>query len=375
MRRSAGLQRRLTDASIEAYILALETINRLSVTYRIETFAYLICNAWELLLKAKIIQDTGNPKAIFYKTKRGAPKRSWSLRDCLVRVFVQDNNPIRRNLELIEELRDDGTHLVIRQVPHEVMSLFQACVVNYHNRLSDWFDLSLSKRLNVGMLAIVYDLGPDQFDLSSSVLRRKLGRDTALYLAQFQAKLRKAFIELGQPTEFSIGIGYKLTLTKKPGEGDIVLTKGEVGKAIGIVEVPKDPSSTHPYRRTELVEEVNAALQGRTRITTHDIDCIVKLYQIRRRPEYYYQGSVKGSPVQYSHSFVEWIAGQFRNDSNFFAKAREKQKASKKTGNLEIVRSAPRRAPPMADVEGQQVAIEVGASRQVPAGADLRWET
>lgn len=76
-RRSAGLQRRLSDASIEAYILALETINRLSITYRIEAFTYLICNAWELLLKAKIVQDTGNPKAIFYKTRRGEPKRSW----------------------------------------------------------------------------------------------------------------------------------------------------------------------------------------------------------------------------------------------------------------------------------------------------------
>jgi hypothetical protein len=54
-----GLKGRLLENSIEAYILALESINRLSIKYRVETFAYLICNAWELLLKAKIIQDAG----------------------------------------------------------------------------------------------------------------------------------------------------------------------------------------------------------------------------------------------------------------------------------------------------------------------------
>ena len=83
MRGNPGLKGRLLDKSIEAYILSLETINRLSVKYRVETFAYLICNAWELLLKAKILQDTKRRRAIYYKKKRGEPRRSLSLRDCL----------------------------------------------------------------------------------------------------------------------------------------------------------------------------------------------------------------------------------------------------------------------------------------------------
>ena len=353
-RRSAGLQRRLLDASMEAYILALETINRLSITYRVEAFTYLICNAWELLLKAKIIGDTGNPKTIFYKTRRGESKRSWSLSDCLMKVFVHENDPSRRNLELVEKLRDDATHLVIRQVPHDVMALFQACVVNYHNRLSEWFGLSLSQRVNVGMMAIVYDLGPDQLDLSSRVLRRKLGRDTALYLARFQTKLREEFIALGQSPEFSIGIGYKLALTKKPGEGDIILTKGEVGKTVGIVEVPKDPSSTHPYRRTELVTQVKAALEGETTVTTYDITCIVSVYSIKKRPENYYKGRVEGSPGQYSNGFVEWIVNQYHNDPSFFRKAREKAKLLKNNPLDEVsTRTPPHRETALPDVESQ----------------------
>lgn len=75
--------------------MALETINRLSIKYRVETFTYLICNAWELMLKAKIIADTGDKRVIYYKKKRGQPRRSLSLRDCLKQTFP-DNDPTRR---------------------------------------------------------------------------------------------------------------------------------------------------------------------------------------------------------------------------------------------------------------------------------------
>jgi hypothetical protein len=65
-----GLKGRLVDKSVEGYILALETINRLSIQYRVETFCYLICNAWELLLKAKILEDTDNNRNAIYRGKK-----------------------------------------------------------------------------------------------------------------------------------------------------------------------------------------------------------------------------------------------------------------------------------------------------------------
>lgn len=106
-RGNPGLKGRLLDNSTDAYVLALETINRLSIKYRVETFAYLICNAWELMLKAKIIHDSSDKKSIYYKKKRDEPRRSLSLRDCLKRVFPDDFDPTRRNIELVADLRDE----------------------------------------------------------------------------------------------------------------------------------------------------------------------------------------------------------------------------------------------------------------------------
>lgn len=224
------------DKSIEAYILSLEIINQLSVKYRVETFTYLICNAWELLLKAKILEDTKKRKYIYYKKKRGEPRRSLTLRDCLKKIFPNANDPTRRNFERVVNLRDEAVHLIISQVPKDVLALFQACVLNYHKRLTGWFGISLSERVSVGMMTIVYDFSPEQFDLKNPILRRQLGRDAAQYLAQFQAEIRQEFEELGKPAEFSIDIGYKLELVPKIGEADIVLTKNETGSTTSIVE-------------------------------------------------------------------------------------------------------------------------------------------
>ena len=212
-RGNPGLKGRLLDKSIEAYILALETINRLSIQYRVETFCYLICNAWELLLKARILDTDRKPNSIFYKKERGKRQRSLSLRDCLNRSIPDRKDPVRRNIERIEDLRDEATHLVISQVPREVLGLFQACVINYHRRLGEWFDVSLSDRVPVGMMTIVYDVGPDGFDLNNKRLRRKLGRAAVEFLGGYCSEINRELDQLQRSNQFAIGIEYKSVLT------------------------------------------------------------------------------------------------------------------------------------------------------------------
>lgn len=328
-RGNPGLKGRLLDKSVEGYILSLETINRLSVKYRVETFCYLICNAWELLLKAKLLADAGNDHNAINrgKKKRGERRESLSLRECLDRIIPDKSNPERRNIERIAELRDEAVHLVLSQIPRDVLCLFQAGVINYHNRLGKWFGVSLSDRIPVGMMSIVYDMRPEQGDLTDKRLRRELGRDAATFLARYCSQLKQEFDHLQRPAEFSIGIEYRLVLTKNQDEADILLSTGPtVGAATQIIEVPKDPSKSHPFRQTEVKEKVKLAVSG-LQINPHDIQCVNKVHGIKQRPEYFYQGKVKGSPAQYSQAFVDWLVKQFQRDQHFFQKARSKAKS------------------------------------------------
>jgi len=327
-RGNPGLKGQLVEKSVEGYVLALETINRLSIKYRVETFCYLICNAWELLLKAKILVDSGNDRNAIYrgKKKRGARRESLSLRECLDRAIPNKSAPERRNIECIADLRDEAVHLVLSSVPTDVLSLFQACVINYHRRLNEWFSVSLSDRVHVGMMSIVYDLEPHRGDMTDKRLRRELGREAVAFLTSYCARIKNEFDHLNGPLQFSVGIEYHLALTKSLDDADIVLSQGPAaGTGLQIVEIPKDSSKSHPNRQKEVIQKFNAAVPGLS-INQHDIQCVNKAFGVKKRPEYFYQGEVKGSPAQYSLAFVDWLIQQHQRDAEFFSRAKARSK-------------------------------------------------
>ena len=218
--------------------------------------------------------------------------------------MTNEKDPVRRNVECVKELRDEATHLVLSQIPSEVISLFQASVVNYHNRLTAWFGVSLTDRVPGGMMSIVYDMSPEQSDMTDKRLRRKLGADSATFLARYCAELRHESDDLEKPAQFMIGIDYRLVLTNKPSEADITLVSGPGGELTQLVEVPKDPSRSHPFRQKEVIEKANEFIKE-IKINQYDIRCINEIYKIKSKSECFYQGKITGSPAQYSSEFCE----------------------------------------------------------------------
>lgn len=320
------LQTRLIDKSVEAYTLALETINRLTIQYRLESFCYLYCNAWELLLKARIIATNDGDWTTIYYAQSGPDKRTLSLRDCLNRVFPNALDPTRRNIESVELLRDEAVHLVIGHIPRDVVGLFQAGVINYHRCLSRWFGKSLSDGVPVGMMSITYDLSPEHSDLSDARLQKDLGEDAAEFLMRYCAALKNELDALDGAPEFSIGIEYRVVLTKREDEADIRLSSGSLnGEPTQAVEIPKDPSVTHPFRQKEIIEQVNSRLGAET-INQYDIQSVNNTHSIKKRADFFYQGKVPGSPVQYSQKYADWLVTRFQQDDQFFRKARGKFK-------------------------------------------------
>jgi len=316
------LTRNLRDSSLEAFILALETINRPSIRYRMEAFCILFCNAWELLIKAKLLHDG---KKIFYPKKRKQPRLSLSIDDCLKRVFTSDDDPVRLNIEKIHELRNNATHLVIPFIPKDIMGLFQAGIINYPKALQDWFGISLSERVPLGMMALVYDVDPIQHSLEHARMKRRLPIGAFRWLSDFQSRIQKQASILGKAQEkFYIPIDLKLAITRNPGKADIVLNAGTTGQETVIIEKPRSPDATHPYRGKEVIILVNNKLQGIHKINTHDITCIRKVYEITSKPEFYYED--KFSPRRYSGKFVDWIMMQARKNPNFFTQTRYKAK-------------------------------------------------
>lgn len=314
------LTRDLRENSIEAFILALETVNRPSVKYRMEAFCFLFCNAWELLMKAKILND-GNK--IFYRKKRKQPRRSLSLEDCLNRTFTSDRDPVKLNIKKIYDFRNDATHLVISFVPPDIMGLFQAGVINYPKALENWFAVNLSNQIPLGMMVLVYDFDPTQHSLEHAKMTRKLSVETVRWLTEFQRTIREQAASLSKGAhQFYIPINLQLAIVKKPDKADIILSSGISEKEALMLEVPKDPNKTHPHRQTEMVELVNQKLGRTPPFNSHDFQCIKKSYNITSRAEFCYLP--KFSSPQYSEKFVDWIVKQATKNPGFFVRTRRK---------------------------------------------------
>ena len=102
---------KLLSKSQEAFLLAIEIYNKPSIRYRVEGFSFFICNAWELMLKARLIKTRGE-SSIYYKDN---PDRTITLENCVKEIFTNERTPLRKNLLRIVELRNTSTHLVVEE--------------------------------------------------------------------------------------------------------------------------------------------------------------------------------------------------------------------------------------------------------------------
>ena len=128
-------------------IAAIEVYNKPSFGYREEAFSILAVNAWELLLKARILQlDNNRISAIIeYERRRNANgemseklyrKKNRAGNHCSVGMFKAHSklvneygdsiNPVvLKNLEALTEIRDNAVHFLnkdfeIRKKVHEI---------------------------------------------------------------------------------------------------------------------------------------------------------------------------------------------------------------------------------------------------------------
>ena len=97
---------------------------------------------------------------------------------------------------------------------------------------------------------------------------------------------------------------------------------GEVGAKKGAVSiVPRNAEEIWPYRRSELLQRVNAALGGAP-LNAHDIQCINWKLDVLHRPDFAYRPHHQAS-VQYSPAYADWIVTQMRVNPPFLRRARE----------------------------------------------------
>ncbi|USU06273.1 DUF3644 domain-containing protein [Sphingomonadaceae bacterium OTU29LAMAA1] len=220
----------LVMKSREACISAVETYNRASTMYREETFAILMINAWELLLKARIVRERGGKvsslwelqprrkkdgeasKLKEYKRNRSGTPLTIGLERAynLVAGFAQhriDQNCIA-NIEALVGIRDNATHFVVHDAAlrKSLTEIALASVRNYVLAAQEWFNVSFSD-LNIASMPITFDLDHKQVESVAHKQPEAVTRFLA-YMEELQARAR------AESSDFSVSIRVNFDVVK-----------------------------------------------------------------------------------------------------------------------------------------------------------------
>ncbi|WP_168210438.1 DUF3644 domain-containing protein [Persicimonas caeni] len=291
--------------------MAIESYNRPSLHNRVEVFTILITNAWELLLKAEIIKASDNIDAIFYKDS----DRSLAIRDALKQRIPKENDPVRKNLEKVCDLRDNAVHLLIPELQAHWSRLFQANVLNFITRYEDATGENLFNS-GRGMLSLIVDREAAEL----ATIKLKFGEASAETVELFLQRFLADEEELDTPN-FAIPVDYRLVLTKANQQGDIVLSHGEGGRrAIKVVQ-SRNIDKTHPHLMMEAVELIGERLPEH-HVTRPRVTAICEKHHIYNSPgSKYYDEIQKPFTRRFSDTFVDWVVEKASEDTEWIERA------------------------------------------------------
>lgn len=149
---------KLAEKSIQAALSAIEVYNKPDFKYREESFAILIVNAWELLLKARVVFDKADSIESLYvlvkdkQTGEMVPKRTRSGNPMTLSIgdaieCLALDTVLKQHLYAMTEIRDNAIHLMndSPMLKAKVQEVGTASLRNYLQAIKDWFNADLSK--------------------------------------------------------------------------------------------------------------------------------------------------------------------------------------------------------------------------------------
>lgn len=285
----------LLGKSEEAYLMAIEIINKPTLSYRTEGFCFFICNAWELLLKAYLIETQMNIEAINYKNKFN---RTIGLDECVEKVFTSKTDKIKNNILFIKNIRNKATHLILPEYDYELSPAFQRCLTNYNNFFKNHF---LYYNLNEIITPFVALVNSVDYNNASSLL---LNPANLLSYNEIISKIK---------SDDSLSLTLKLVATKKESEADVkyILSK-RTNKKATIINVPKEIDKTHPYTTSEMVIKIKEILEislGKNHgFSSKKFQDICKRKNLKSNQDYCYQFKYSKNIIyKYSYSAIEYI--------------------------------------------------------------------
>ncbi|WP_294900034.1 DUF3644 domain-containing protein [uncultured Eubacterium sp.] len=246
------VQDRLIDKAKEAFVLAIEIYNKPSIRYRLEGFSFFICNAWELMLKAHMMNKFGED-SIYYHDK---PNRTITLEKCVQKIFTNEKAPLRKNLEKVIELRNTSTHFITEEYEAVYIPLLQACVFNFVDKMMEFHNVDMTQIIPENFITLSVRLKA----LDETEIRGKYEQQVAERLLTMNSSLSPMVEE--NNSAFAIRIEHLHYATKKREEAtEFYHIEKEAKEGVRLIKEVKNPNETHKYNAKACIRELNKRLE------------------------------------------------------------------------------------------------------------------
>lgn len=300
---------KLIDKSKEAFMMAIEVYNKPSIKYRVEGFSFFICNAWELMLKAHMINTLGN-NSIYYKDN---PNRTITLENCVNKVFTNDKDPLRKNLEKIIELRNTGTHYITEEYEMVYIPLFQATVFNFIEKIQAFHNVDMTEIIPQNFLTLTVSYNA----LNVDEIRTKYPAEIAERLIGVNEDLKPVINDNND--RFAIRVDHHYYITKDRNKATAsVKIDNAADIPVKILKQMQDPNDTYKYTAKKCCAEINRRLDRlgiNLEFNMYHFNLFCKYYDIKNNNKLCYISKMFSQP-QYSYSIqtIDFIVDEIKKD-------------------------------------------------------------
>ncbi|MEK1345788.1 DUF3644 domain-containing protein [Limosilactobacillus fermentum] len=319
-----NLSKRLVDKSIEAFIMGLEIYNKPTIRYRIEGFSFFICNAWELMLKAELLNKN---ISIYYPNS----DRTISLEKTIQKIYTDKKQPLRINLEKIIELRNTSTHFITEEYEIIYAPFFQSCVLNFSEQIKRFHNVDVTRYISQNFLTLTVSLNI----LSNEEIRGKYSQEMAERLISNKNELE--FLEANNSSnDLYIPIRHEFVQIKDKNKADFTYAIDPTSDvAAKIITKLQDPKDKYKLSRKNVIDSINKqiktknitfnyrAVSGDASFNEYTLNLIMDYYNLKDNQKYCYRFV---NTKRYSQQLVEFVVEKIKSDSDLIKHLRQNKK-------------------------------------------------
>lgn len=267
-----ALYSKFVEKAEAALISAVEIYNKPGFRYREETFAILAINAWELILKARLLKDNSNDPGVirvyesrrtksgkqskkrYLKRNRAGNPLTLSLGAC---VQALENNTatrlspeIKLNLDALIAIRDSAAHYINASpvLAKQVLEVASATVKNFIEVAKSWFDSDFSHSLS---LILPLSFLSHQKEIEAVLVTRGEQR-----LLGYLQSLAAQEVDTGSPFSVGIRMHIKFERSKLSTASKVQVTNDP--DAVKVFLTEQDVRERYPWDYTMLCSKCSA---------------------------------------------------------------------------------------------------------------------